>query len=375
MNLYLTKTFTTFLICLFSVISFSQSYYEYNFTNDFSETNASIPDLNPICAGNFINDRISSCIQKGVYHFDFNCGLSFDNTSANNFISDEYTIEMYFKFRTLNSWKRIIDYKNRSSDFGLYGLNGRVNFYNLTTSSEAPFFVDTYAHILVTRQASSDEYKVYVDGIEYISFIDSDQHGVLSEENILTFFHDDLIVQNEASEGEVSLIRIYDYVLTPSKVLNSFNDLPVIAVDAEICSGDTLDGYSSNGIYRDTFSSSIMGCDSIRILNLTVYNKLEIFDTDATICEGENFEGFTNTGIYTNTFTNQQGCDSIRTIDLTVLRTQSATYSILNMAGQVVVAPESLPTSHIVDVAHLVAGVYYLKIDTIEGTYYGKLVK
>ena len=273
--IHLTKTLAFCLVFMHLGIGFSQSYYEYNFVDNFSEVKGIAPDLIPICSGAFMTDAINSCVKKGVYHFDFNCGLAFDNEAADNYISDEYTIEMYFKFQTLNSWKRIIDYKNRESDWGLYGFDGRVNFYNLTTSADAPFFANRYAHILVTRQAFSNEYKVYVDGLEYISFIDSNKYGTLSEENKLIFFQDDTVVKDEASEGEVSLIRIYDYILTPDEVFNNFTSLSVTEISVEICSGETYKGYSESGIYRDTFSSTL-GCDSIRILNLLINQSIEI---------------------------------------------------------------------------------------------------
>jgi hypothetical protein len=39
---------------------------------------------------------------------------------------------------------------------------------------------------------------------------------------------------------------------------------------------------------------------------------------EATICEGEVFEGYAETGVYEDIFTTTAGCDSLRTIDLTV---------------------------------------------------------
>jgi len=39
---------------------------------------------------------------------------------------------------------------------------------------------------------------------------------------------------------------------------------------------------------------------------------------DTTICQGQNFNGHTTTGTYLDTLTNVQGCDSLRTVNLTV---------------------------------------------------------
>ena len=38
-----------------------------------------------------------------------------------------------------------------------------------------------------------------------------------------------------------------------------------------------------------------------------------------TICSGESFEGYSSTGLHTDTFTGVNGCDSVRTLNLTVI--------------------------------------------------------
>ena len=61
-----------------------------------------------------------------VYRFRKNAGVQFNNTLAGNFLGQSYSIELYFVFDDLSSWKRVIDWKNRTSDHGayihLYGL-------------------------------------------------------------------------------------------------------------------------------------------------------------------------------------------------------------------------------------------------------------
>jgi gliding motility-associated-like protein len=83
-----------------------------------------------------------------------------------------------------------------------------------------------------------------------------------------------------------------------------------------ICQGQNYWGYTTTGIYKDTFVNAT-GCDSVRTLNLTVNPKT--FSTlNATICQGQNYLGYTNTGTFVATFINQYGCDSIRTVNLIV---------------------------------------------------------
>ncbi|TAE13336.1 MAG: DEAD/DEAH box helicase, partial [Bacteroidetes bacterium] len=53
-------------------------------------------------------------------------------------------------------------------------------------------------------------------------FIDRFNQGLISEEGVLNFFFDDLIVKDEASAGAVSMIKFYDYVKSPEAVKRDF---------------------------------------------------------------------------------------------------------------------------------------------------------
>ena len=88
-------------------------------------------------------------------------------------------------------------------------------------------------------------------------------------------------------------------------------------LDMMICSGSMFEGYTVEGIYTDTFTTQ-QGCDSIRILQLDVADALQTFQT-IEICPGQEYEGYTITGVYTDTFTTQLGCDSIRILQLDVV--------------------------------------------------------
>ena len=77
---------------------------------------------------------------------------------------------------------------------------------------------------------------------------------------------------------------------------------------------------NQTGIY-DTVISTIHGCDSLVILNLTVGDAYQNI-ISAEICEGENYQmnGFNedSTGIYSHTLSASNGCDSIVTLNLNV---------------------------------------------------------
>ena len=91
-----------------------------------------------------------------------------------------------------------------------------------------------------------------------------------------------------------------------------------------ICEGDSATNgvsfYSVSGIFADTLTNTA-GCDSIRVLDLTV-NSIDRDTIADTICMGASvtFGGnsYTTTGSYTDTVQNAAGCDSITVLELLV---------------------------------------------------------
>jgi gliding motility-associated-like protein len=92
------------------------------------------------------------------------------------------------------------------------------------------------------------------------------------------------------------------------------------AITQTICEGESYEGHSTTGIYIDVFTGA-NGCDSTRTLNLTV-NPVARTAQNVSICEGQfYFAGGQNqyaTGIYKDTLLTSNGCDSIITTNLTV---------------------------------------------------------
>jgi hypothetical protein len=87
-------------------------------------------------------------------------------------------------------------------------------------------------------------------------------------------------------------------------------------------------GRTTSGIYIDTLiGANNNGCDSIRTLNLTV-NPKTFSTVNETICQGFSFLGRTTSGIYIDTLigANSYGCDSIRTLNLTIKKSSSSTF-------------------------------------------------
>ena len=137
--------------------------------------------------------------------------------------------------------------------------------------------------------------------------------------------------------GGISRTAAGTYKDTTYKVCNSLNIIDsirtfnltirptsTITIDTSICQGKSIFFKGQNrttaGTYRDTLVK-VNGCDSIRILNLTIRStSTKIIDTQ--ICQGQSifFNGLarSNSGTYLDTLINFNNCDSFLTLNLTV---------------------------------------------------------
>lgn len=94
------------------------------------------------------------------------------------------------------------------------------------------------------------------------------------------------------------------------------SDTIITNIEATICAGQIFEGYFETGIYIDSFLTP-EGCDSIRILALTVLPAITS-EVTKNICHDESFEGYNISGTYMDTFALSNGCDSVRILHLSV---------------------------------------------------------
>ena len=149
------------------------------------------------------------------YSFGADEGL----TLSNAIVPDDYSIETIFSFENVDGYRRIIEFKDRGADTGLYVLSSTLNFYPVQNGPDGVFSPNVDADVVLTRDGASGLVVGYVNGVEQFSFTDTDNLAVFSESgNIIHFFIDDIGVGGEASAGVVDRIRIYSGALSATEV-------------------------------------------------------------------------------------------------------------------------------------------------------------
>ncbi|HEX5002078.1 MAG TPA: PKD domain-containing protein [Bacteroidia bacterium] len=204
----------------------SQSLY-YDFRGTFNESSGASIALTPLGSGMFINDSLSelSCLQRTVYNFDYNNGVQFDNGAAGTFLGESYTIEMYFKFYNNGGYKRIIDFKNGTVDFGLYATPSILGFYDGLDVITSAYQGGQYAYLCITRDSASQNINMYIDGVLGGTFVDSLERGTIDTSQVLNFFRDDNQFGGEASPGTIAFLKLHNHVLSAQEVSDSYAGL------------------------------------------------------------------------------------------------------------------------------------------------------
>jgi hypothetical protein len=188
---------------------------DYEFQMNLASSVAAPPDLQNIGAGNtYLTDNVDGC-PRTVLRFPQGNGLLLQPTSG-VVPTNVYTVVMLFKFDTVSSYRRILDFQAGTSANGLYTLNGGLNFYPIASGPAGAILVSNWVQVVLTRDAAGT-LAGYVNGTPQFSVNDTSAHGVISSANALRFFKDDTALTQE-SAGAVARIRLYTAAMTPAQV-------------------------------------------------------------------------------------------------------------------------------------------------------------
>src|SRR5262245_49511519 len=133
------------------------------------DLNGSLAEIN----GGPSLESYGGTLEPTGYRFGVNHGLSLSGTE----ISEVYSIEIRFYFDSVdasfNTYQRILDFKNRTSDSGFYSHNGRAEsfasvftapFLSGGASASQVFFDGAFADLLLQRDQSG-VFSVSVNGV------------------------------------------------------------------------------------------------------------------------------------------------------------------------------------------------------------------
>jgi hypothetical protein len=127
---------------------------------------------------------------------------------------------------------KIFDFKNLSSDAGLY-INGATGLISFNGVLPVPPIGGTvvlggiYNQIVLTRDGSTGLTSIYQDGALAFSFTDTNGDAILGDatatgNGYLSVFDDDnanpVGVTNESTQGNLARLRLYDGALTSAEV-------------------------------------------------------------------------------------------------------------------------------------------------------------
>lgn len=196
---------------------------DYQFQNALASsvgTPPALTDLGPD-ANSFASGAVNGSSQA-VLTFPADNGVQLAPTTG-VIPNDTYTIAVLFRFATVtggDGWRRIVDFKDGTSDRGLYVYRGALELYPDARGTTATIKAEGYVQVVLTRD-STGTVTGYVDGAKQFSFDDSLLNdAVIDANNTLRFFRDNESggFPGEASAGAVARIRLYDEALTAEQV-------------------------------------------------------------------------------------------------------------------------------------------------------------
>jgi hypothetical protein len=181
---------------------------------------------------------------------------------ASSVISNStYSIVVLFELNEVGDdasrFRRIIDFKNGTSDNGLYIENvagtSKLSFYRGSTQGSVqgstPIAANQYVQVVLTRDAGGTVVG-YVDGVQQISFPDTAGDAVIADDT-LRFFRDNQ-GGTEHSAGSVARIRLYDNVALSATEVGTLDRIEptVFTVNSTVDGTDNLlqDGKCSTGV-------------------------------------------------------------------------------------------------------------------------------
>lgn len=174
-----------------------------------------------------------TCTASTVFCFNDGAGLNYPNPS---YITNQYTVHLFFKFNTLGGYARVIDFKNSTTDNGAYLLNNCLNFYNNGNVGTCPFFTANIYYLLtLVRNGATNIVTVYVNGNLFTTYNDAaGGYACTTNTTPIIFFRDDNVVSCEAQPGCVRYISVSSATSNATQVMSTFTNICNVILPVEL---------------------------------------------------------------------------------------------------------------------------------------------
>lgn len=218
------KLLLFFVAVLLVSTAIAQTTYYYDFFHNLKETENVGGDLTSTCTGTYSPEALPIGINRVVYHFAQGCDLTF--TDAGGLLaSGSYTIELYFSLDQIAGYNKLIDFKDRAFDDGLYNWNGHFNLYPNYNSAASIMAANKYHYLAITRDATTKQMRFYHDGTTIGSYSDNTNVYLYDGQKKLTFFRDDTVSKTENASGSIAMLRITNQPLDHTTIQNNYANL------------------------------------------------------------------------------------------------------------------------------------------------------
>ena len=188
---------------------------DYKFKNNRRSPSPAAPSLFDVGSGGtstFATENVDG-VNRTVLQFPDGNGLQLVNATT-VIPRNRYTIVVKFRFDTVDSFNRVIDFSRALSDLGPYVFDGQFVYFTTDISTVVNIDPDEWVNVVLTRSRAG-RLRGYVDGEQVFDFTDP-AAGKFNELNTLRFFRDN--DNREETSGAVSRIRLYDDGMTPAQV-------------------------------------------------------------------------------------------------------------------------------------------------------------
>ena len=167
---------------------------------------------------------LGGALSTSGYTFGANQGLKLSGVFATN---TDYSIAINSRFDVTTGYRKIVDFSNLASDDGYYNLDTATDLYPVLSGPAGAYADNTMAFTVLTRNATSGLFSVYVNGVLQLSNTDTPGYADFAG-GIAHFFVDDFATgQREASGGFVNYLATYNRELSAREVagLNPFRNV------------------------------------------------------------------------------------------------------------------------------------------------------